>query len=161
MLGWLLTLFIVVPVVELSLLIKVGALIHVGPTIAIILTTGLAGAALAKRQGLQTMARINAELAAGRMPATELGEGLLILLAGALLITPGFLTDLFGLGMLVPAFRRLFLKAVVRYFESKIIVPETHSVIVDNDEAADVIDADPFSSPGTAKHVENRAIDEP
>ncbi|MFQ5502009.1 MAG: FxsA family protein [Phycisphaerae bacterium] len=122
MLLWLILLFIIVPAFDLWLLFQVGAVITFGPTFALVILTGIVGAALAKRQGLQTMARINAELTAGRMPTRELAEGLMILLAAAVLITPGFITDLFGLTLLVPPFRRLFLKALTRYFEAKIII---------------------------------------
>lgn len=102
----LLLLFTTVPLVELALLLWIGARIGVGPTIALILVTGVAGASLARLQGLATWRRFQAALAAGRLPGAELLEGLLILVAGALLLTPGVLTDAVGFLLLVPPARR-------------------------------------------------------
>ncbi len=102
----LLLLFTTVPLVELALLLWIGARIGVGPTIALILVTGVAGASLARHQGLATWRRFQAALAAGRLPGDELLEGLLILVAGALLLTPGVLTDAVGFLLLVPPARR-------------------------------------------------------
>lgn len=102
----LLLLFTSVPLVELALLLWIGGRIGVLPTVALILTTGVAGAALARQQGLATWRRFQAALAAGRLPGRELLEGLLILVAGALLLTPGVLTDAVGFLLLVPPARR-------------------------------------------------------
>ena len=85
------------------------------------------GAALARHQGLRTLARINTELSAGRMPTAELADGLLILLAGAVLLTPGFLTDALGLLLLIPLFRRVFKGVLTRYFKARIVVPDIHA----------------------------------
>jgi UPF0716 protein FxsA len=108
----LLLLFIVVPAVELVLLIQVGKVIGPLATVGLIIATGVLGAALARRQGLSVLARTRTELAAGRLPADSIGDGLVILLAGALLITPGILTDIFGFLCLIPFTRRL-IKAFV------------------------------------------------
>jgi UPF0716 protein FxsA len=102
----LLLLFTTVPLVELALLLWVGARIGVLPTVALILVTGVAGASLARLQGLATWRRFQAALAAGRLPGSELLEGLIILVAGALLLTPGILTDAAGFLLLVPPARR-------------------------------------------------------
>lgn len=102
MLGRLLLLFIVVPLIELVLLIQLGELIGLLPTIAIVIVTGFAGAALARSQGVRVLLRIREELAAGRMPVSDMIDGLIIFVAGALLLTPGLLTDIFGLAMLLP-----------------------------------------------------------
>jgi UPF0716 protein FxsA len=102
----LLLLFTTVPLVELALLLWIGARIGVLPTVALILGTGVAGASLARLQGLATWRRFQAALAAGRLPGSELLEGLLILVAGALLLTPGILTDAAGFLLLVPPARR-------------------------------------------------------
>ncbi len=109
----LLILFIIVPVAELVILLKVGALIGAAPTIALILLTGIAGAYLARTQGLDLLYRIQSELNQGRLPTEELIDGAMILVGGILLLTPGFLTDLFGFSLLVPATRAL-MKNVVR-----------------------------------------------
>jgi len=92
----LLLLFIVVPIVELGLLLKLGEWMGALPTLGLIIATGALGAYLARRQGLGVLRRAQAETEAGRLPAGELLEGLLILVAGAVLMTPGVLTDAFG-----------------------------------------------------------------
>ena len=102
----LLLLFIVVPVVELALLIQLGKVVGLLPTLALIVLTGALGAFLARRQGLAVFRQVPAETAEGRIPAGPIVDGVIILLAGAVLMTPGVLTDAFGFLCLVPAFRR-------------------------------------------------------
>lgn len=126
MLGWLILLFVLLPLLDLVLLIKVGSAIGALPTIALAIGTGILGAALARRQGLGTLVKINNELAAGRMPTTELAEGLLILLAAAVLICPGFITDGLGLVLLVPPARRLLVRLLARFFAARISVTQIH-----------------------------------
>ncbi len=106
MFARLLVLFIIVPLVELVLLLRVGSKIGLIPTIAVIVVTAILGAALTKRQGMQTLARYQEALNQGRIPHEELIEGLMILVAGAVLLTPGFLTDAVGFLLLIPSFRR-------------------------------------------------------
>lgn len=106
MLGRLILLFTLVPAIELALLIWVGRQIGVMATLALIVITGVLGASLARSQGLATYSRVQKALAAGRMPGRELLEGLLILIAGAVLLTPGLLTDATGFALLVPPLRR-------------------------------------------------------
>jgi len=101
----LLLLFIMVPLAELALLIEVGKRIDVGPTLGLIVVTGLVGAWLARREGLRTLTRIRTDLAAGRLPADQLIDALLILIAGALLVTPGIMTDVVGFLLLIPPVR--------------------------------------------------------
>ncbi len=93
-------LFTLVPLLELSLLIKIGGHIGAWNTIAIVVITGILGAALARHQGIKTLAGIRHELQAGRLPGDRLIDALLILVAGALLITPGVITDVVGLLLL-------------------------------------------------------------
>lgn len=102
----LLLLFTLVPLLELWLLVEIGRRIGFLPTLAIVLATGILGAALARQQGLQTIARVRAEAAAGGLPAEPLLDGLLILIAAAVLLTPGIVTDAVGFALLVPATRR-------------------------------------------------------
>ncbi len=115
--GRLLLLFILVPAVELSLLIELGGWIGTPGTLAIIVLTGAAGASLARRQGLRVLRDLQAESAAGRLPADSLMDGAIILFAGALLITPGILTDVFGFLCLIPATRALGKRAIRLRFE--------------------------------------------
>lgn len=114
---WLLLLFVVLPAVELALLIEVGSRIGTPATLALIAVTGVVGATLARRQGLGVLRHLQREVDAGRLPAGSLVDGVLILVAGALLVTPGILTDAFGFLCLVPAFRRLLKGALRRRLE--------------------------------------------
>jgi len=101
----LLLLLIGVPIIEIALFIEIGGYIGLWPTLATILVTAVIGAALVRRQGLATLAKAQAEVDAGRPPVRELFDGVCILIAGALLLTPGFMTDAVGLALLVPGFR--------------------------------------------------------
>jgi UPF0716 protein FxsA len=97
--------FTLIPVAEIYLIIKLGGFLGAFNTVAIILLTGFLGAALARQQGLQTMLRVRQSLAEGIMPKEELVDALLIFVAGAVLLTPGFLTDITGLLLLFPPTR--------------------------------------------------------
>ena len=111
----LLLLFILIPAVELALLIEIGKRIGTLETLALIVVTGVLGAALARHQGLGVLRAARAEAAAGRLPAAALVDGLIILLAGAVLITPGVLTDIFGFLCLIPISRRWIKTLVGRW----------------------------------------------
>ncbi len=119
MLGRLVLLFLLTPAVELGLLIQVHQLIGFGPTIGLIIATGIAGSYLARREGINTWRRLNERLNAGDLPGTELVDGVIILLAGALLVTPGVLTDVIGFLGLIPPTRALIRKVLMRRFKSK------------------------------------------
>lgn len=118
--GKLLFLFIAVPAVELILLIKLGGLIGLLPTVAIIFVTGALGATLARWQGLSVLHQIQTQMAQGQLPANALFDGVIILLAGALLLTPGFLTDIVGFLSLVPSVRNVFKRAIRKRIEKSI-----------------------------------------
>lgn len=105
--------FSVVPVLELYVLIKVGKLIGAWETVAVLLAVSFTGAWLVRRQGFALLTRIQGELASGRLPAAELLDGLLVLVGGLLLLTPGFITDFLGIFFLIPA-GRFFLKQYLR-----------------------------------------------
>ena len=114
--GRLLFLFVAVPIVELMLLIEIGQRVGTLTTLGLVIVTGIVGASLARQQGMSTLARVRRDLNEGRLPAESLVEGVLILVAGAVLITPGVLTDLVGLLCLVPACRR----RLTRYLKRKL-----------------------------------------
>ncbi len=118
----LLLLFTLVPLIELALLIKLGQLTDVWTTIGLVILTGVIGAYLARREGLKAWRRLEQSIREGVSPADELIEALLILIAGAVLITPGLLTDLFGFGLLIPPVRRLFRKKLSRHFRNRIVI---------------------------------------
>lgn len=119
MLGRLLLLFLLTPALELGVLIQVDKLIGFGPTIGLIVATGIAGSYLARREGLNTWRRLNERLNAGDLPGKELIDGVIILVAGALLVTPGVLTDVVGFLGLLPPTRALIRKFLMRRFRSK------------------------------------------
>jgi UPF0716 protein FxsA len=103
----LLFLFIVVPIAELYVLLQIGQQIGVLPTIALLILASVLGASLMRAQGRATWLRFSTALAEGRMPGREVVDGALVLFGGALLLTPGFLTDVLGLILLVPPTRAL------------------------------------------------------
>lgn len=119
MFSWLLALFIVIPAIELALLIKLGQVIGVLGTFALIVLTGVVGVTLAKQQGLMVLNLIRQQLEAGIMPSDALIEGLLILGGSLFLITPGLLTDITGFLTLIPLTRALmreYLKKRFRFY---------------------------------------------
>lgn len=117
MLLRLLALFVLVPMVELALLVWMGSRVGFWPTIALVVLTGTAGALLMRGQGARAWRAIRDEMAAGRVPAAELLDGLLVLIGGVVLLTPGVLTDLAGIALLVPATRRRVRAALRRRLE--------------------------------------------
>lgn len=98
--------FLIVPFVEITLLLQVGGLIGVLPTILVVVSTAVLGSWLLRQQGFATWQRLQDSLAKGEIPAYEIIEGPMILVGGALLLTPGFFTDLLGLACLIPSLRR-------------------------------------------------------
>jgi len=104
-----LLIFIVLPPLELALLIEVGKKVGTVPTVALVILTGVAGAFLARRQGLGLMAAALRSLEAGYLPAPHLFHGVCVLLAAALLLTPGFITDAAGFLLLMPPVRRVLI----------------------------------------------------
>ena len=116
MLLYLFLLFTLVPLVELWLLFRIAQETSFLFTLALVLTTGIVGASLARWQGWRTMARIQGELNANRMPADAMVDGLLILVAGLLLVTPGVMTDAVGFALLVPPLRTLVKRAAKAWF---------------------------------------------
>jgi len=101
-------LFIGIPFLEVVILVKLGQAIGFIDTMLIVIVTGLAGAALARWQGLKVWLAIQGELEQGRMPAVQMIDGLLIFAAGLVLITPGLLTDALGFVLLIPTTRNIF-----------------------------------------------------
>jgi UPF0716 protein FxsA len=113
-------LFIVVPIAELYVLIQVGQAIGVLPTIALLIADSILGAALMRSQGRAAWRRFNAALAEGRVPHREVLDGALVIFGGALLLTPGFLSDILGLILLLPPTRALVRAVLVRRFAGRI-----------------------------------------
>ena len=99
------TIFIAFPLLELLVILQVGSWIGALPTIGLLLATALIGGPLAASQGRAVWARFNEALASGRVPAREVFDGVCVIFAGALLLTPGFITDLLGISLLLPPSR--------------------------------------------------------
>ena len=116
----LLLLFTALPLIELFILLKVGAAIGLLNTVLLVITTATLGAILARRQGIDTLHRIRQQLGNGALPAEELIDGLLILIAAVVLITPGLLTDTFGFLLLIPQTRRWLKRYVKELFNNRI-----------------------------------------
>ncbi len=111
--------FLVAPLVELYVIVQVAGGIGVLETIALLIIVGAVGAWLVKREGIGLLRRIRAQLEAGQMPAREVVDAGLILFAGALMLAPGFLSDIFGLVLLVPPSRALVRGVVMRRFRHR------------------------------------------
>ncbi len=120
MLLKLFALFIITPVVEMAILIELGKRIGTLQTIGIIVLTGIIGASLAKSQGLRIVRNIKQSVNNGEMPHNQLIEGVLILMGGALLITPGILTDTAGFVLVIPWTRRLIRERLKKHFMGRI-----------------------------------------
>jgi UPF0716 protein FxsA len=114
--------FIVVPLAELYVIIQVGGLIGVLPTIGLLLVDSLAGSLLLRAQGQAVWRRFNEALAAGRMPHREALDGALVIFGGALLLTPGFITDIVGLLLLLPPTRAVARRIVVAALRRRVVV---------------------------------------
>jgi UPF0716 protein FxsA len=118
----LVALFIVVPLVELYVIIQVGQQIGALPTIAILLADSVLGSVLLRSQGRAAWRRFNQAMNAGRVPAREVLDGALVIFGGALLLTPGFITDVVGLALLVPPTRALVRRVLVRVLARRFVV---------------------------------------
>lgn len=106
-------LFVVIPLVEIYLLIKIGSIVGAGTTIFLVVFTALLGAFLVRSQGISTLIRAQAQLAKAQLPAVEMLEGLCLFIAGALLLTPGFFTDTIGFALLIPRLRRGIIRRLI------------------------------------------------
>lgn len=102
---WLFLIFVAVPILEIALFIEVGGLIGLWPTLLVVVLTAIAGTLLVRHQGLQVLDRLRRSLQEGGDPVSPIAHGALILVAGILLLTPGFFTDTLGLALLVPPLR--------------------------------------------------------
>lgn len=114
--------FIVVPIAEIYVIVKVGEAIGVLPTIALLIVDSVIGSALLRSQGRAAWRRLSEALAQRRPPAREVLDGALIVFGGAFLITPGFLTDVIGLALLLPPTRAVIRRLIVRNFTSRLML---------------------------------------
>jgi len=113
-------LFVVVPILELVLLVQLGQIVGLLPTLALVVLTGVTGAALARAEGLRVLWAFQKELASGRLPGQALQDGIAVLVGGAFLLTPGVLTDFAGFALLFPLTRHWVQRRVRGWLERRI-----------------------------------------
>jgi UPF0716 protein FxsA len=130
-------LFTLVSVLELALIIEVGSRLGVPTTILLILFTAVLGAYLAQTQGWQVLTRLQTELSAGQLPSNTLIEGFLILIGGAFLLTPGFLTDTLGFLFILPPTRKRFREGLKAYFRSRFNVDVYYNYSEDRNQRSE------------------------
>ncbi|MGH2976630.1 MAG: FxsA family protein [Solirubrobacterales bacterium] len=118
----LVAIFIVIPIVELYVIIQIGSLIGIWPTIALLIADALLGSLLLRHQGRGAWRRFNAALAEHRFPGKEVADGLLIAIGGTLLLTPGFVTDIFGLIFLIPPTRAIVRRLLRGYMGRRLVI---------------------------------------
>ena len=124
-----LLIFMLIPIVEMWILIEVGGWIGALPTIGLVVLTATIGLSLLKQQGLSTLMRARRKIDEGAIPASELVSGVMIAVGGALLLTPGFVTDALGFALLIPQTRQwLLFKLIDRYRDKIVIEGEFHRV---------------------------------
>jgi UPF0716 protein FxsA len=111
-------LFIVVPIIEITVLMQVGELIGAWPTVAIVIVSAWLGAKYVRKQGLATLQSVQTKMAQGEMPSGEIVTGVMLLVAGVLLVTPGYVTDIFGLLLLIPSVRKALSNAVQKQLKT-------------------------------------------
>jgi len=119
MFGLLFLLFIVVPIIELYVIVQVAGGLGIFPTLALLITISIVGAWLVRREGSGIVPRIREALFSGRLPSHEIADGGLIMLGGSLLLTPGFVTDLVGFGLLIPPIRAVVRGMVMKRYEAR------------------------------------------
>jgi UPF0716 protein FxsA len=115
-------LFVAVPIIELAVILQVGDLIGFWPTLALLIADSILGSVLMRSQGRTAWRRFNEALAAGRPPAREVLDGVLVIFGGALLLTPGFVTDIAGLCLLLPPTRAIVRRLLVRRLGHRLVV---------------------------------------
>ncbi|MBL4674211.1 MAG: FxsA family protein [Arenicella sp.] len=138
-------LFIAVPVAEISVLIRVGGAIGTFNTIAFVIFTAVLGAYLVRQQGLATLAKLQQETSAGRVPAMQIAEGVALLFAGAVLMTPGFITDAIGFSILIPPVRQALIAWAAKNFikgNGSAVYGSSNSSVNPHVEQGDVIEGE-------------------
>ncbi len=119
-------LFVLVPITELWLLFRVAEIIGGGWTLLLVILTAMIGVSLLKRQGLQTLLQMQGRMQAGQLPVDELAQGVMLAVAGALLLTPGLITDCMGFALLNPVFRRQIARRVLAKMAAQVQVRSYH-----------------------------------
>ena len=141
---WLFAILVAVPIIEIALFIQVGGAIGLWPTLAIVIATALAGSLLLRSQGLATMQALQSSVAQGKNPMQPIAHGALILVAGVMLLTPGFFTDFVGFILLLPPSRTLLIRLGAAKLAGRTVV-FSRATAGENSQtpaASDIVDAD-------------------
>ena len=123
--------FTIIPIIEIYLLIEIGSIFGALTAITLVILTGFLGAFMARMQGLQTLFRIQESLREGRMPSGDLLDALLIVIAGLVLLTPGFLTDSAGFLLLIPTTRNSIISWLQRQIELRYMSNRPEDIIIE------------------------------
>ena len=123
--------FTIIPIIEIYLLIEIGSIFGALTAITLVILTGFLGAFMARMQGLQTLFRIQESLREGRMPSGELLDALLIVIAGLVLLTPGFLTDSAGFLLLIPTTRNSIISWLQRQIELRYMSNRPEDIVIE------------------------------
>lgn len=137
-------LLVAIPIIEIALFIQVGGAIGTWPTLAIVVATAFGGTILLRGQGLATMNNLRSSLAQGRNPVDPIAHGAFILVAGILLLTPGFFTDATGIAFLIPPIRTFMIRLVAARLKTRVVAAEAFSPTQNQGvpREGDVVDAD-------------------
>jgi len=135
---WLFLIFVAVPILEIALFIQVGGWLGLFPTLLIVVLTALIGTHLVRSQGLAELTRLQKSLSTLENPAEPLAHGAMILVAGVLLLTPGFFTDALGFSFLIPSVRTAWIKAIV----ARLNVQTVHHTTQEPEEMIDITPKD-------------------
>ncbi|PCH98941.1 MAG: hypothetical protein COB84_00590 [Rhodobacteraceae bacterium] len=138
----LLILFIIIPIIEIALFIQVGGFIGLWPTLAIVILTAVIGTNMLRRQGVSTLARLQANMSTGESPVDPMVHGAFILVAGVLLLTPGFFTDFIGFALLIPPVRAALIKWGATKLVSRAVFTSTTQNPQQSRPDQNVVDAD-------------------
>ncbi len=165
-------LFIIVPIIEITVLMQVGELIGAWPTVAIVIVSAWLGAKYVRQQGLATLQSVQTKMAQGEMPSSEIVTGLMLLVAGVLLVTPGFVTDIFGLSLLVPKVRQALANTVQQHIKTNPTAgfganaqfhsstfTQTTGQTYENEADSEVSSADVFVQPKPIIHHQGETIE--
>ncbi len=148
--------FVVVPIVEIGLFLQVGSYIGVPATLGLIILTAIAGTMLVRSQGLDVLRKVQNSTNRGEMPVAALAQGLFVLIAGVLLLTPGFATDTLGFALLIPPVREVLAAKIWKLIEPNVVTStqwsSTHSTSNPNRTGGKVIDIEAVEIDETAKN---------
>ncbi len=148
--------FVVVPIVEIGLFLRVGSYIGVPATLGLIILTAIAGTMLVRCQGLDVLRKVQNSTNRGEMPVAALAQGLFVLIAGVLLLTPGFATDTLGFALLIPPVREVLPAKIWKLIEPNVVTStqwsSTHSTSSPNRTGGKVIDIEAVEIDETAKN---------